>query len=107
MNTEHLFAEKLLRWYDCAGPHQLPWQKNRTPYRVWVSEIMLQQTQVSKVIDYFSAFMRRFPSLKKLAEAGNDELVEQWAGLGYYRRAHNLHATAQIIRRYHGGRFPK
>ena len=101
------FSEKLLHWYDRIDRRQFPWQKNKTPYRVWVSEIMLQQTQANKVVDRFKAFIRRFPSLKRLASAEITEVLEQWAGLGYYQRAHRLHATARIIRRDHGGRFPQ
>ena len=86
------FSERLLRWYDSVDRRQLPWQKNKTPYRVWVSEIMLQQTQAGKVVDYFKAFIRRFPSLKRLASAEIAEVLEQWAGLGYYRRAHQRFA---------------
>lgn len=100
------FSEKLLRWHNRSGRRQLPWQKNQTPYRVWVSEVMLQQTQTAQVVDYFNAFMRRFPSLKKLANAGSDEVLQQWAGLGYYHRAHRLHASAKIIYNQHHGRFP-
>ena len=101
------FSRKLLRWFAHHGRKDLPWQKNPTAYRVWVSEIMLQQTQVSAVIPYYQRFMRRFPSLKQLAQAGQDEVLHYWSGLGYYARARNLHKTAQRIRQDHGGRFPR
>ena len=102
-----VFSKQLLRWYEHSEHRLMPWQKNKTAYRVWVSEIMLQQTQVSKVIDYFNAFVNRFPSLKKLASAKIDEVLEQWAGLGYYHRAHKMHHSAKIIHHQHHGRFPR
>jgi len=101
------FHQHLLKWYDHSGRYDLPWQKNQTPYRVWVSEIMLQQTQVNTVIPYFNQFMRRFPSIKSLALAKNDDVLHHWSGLGYYARARNLHKTAKIIHHEHAGRFPK
>lgn len=102
-----LSAAKLLRWYHQYGRHHLPWQKNPTPYRVWVSEIMLQQTQVNAAIPYYQRFMRSFPSLKKLASADINSVLAHWSGLGYYARARNLHKAAQcIVEKYHG-RFPK
>ena len=101
------FATRLLRWYERHGRHDLPWQKNRSLYRVWVSEIMLQQTQVKTVIPYFQRFMRRFPSLKQLAAASQDEVLQYWAGLGYYSRARNLHQAAQRVVQQHSGRLPR
>jgi A/G-specific adenine glycosylase len=100
------FSQKILTWFDKHGRHDLPWQKNPTAYRVWVSEIMLQQTQVTTVIGYFEKFMHRFPTLSKLANASLDEVFELWSGLGYYARAKNLHRTAQIIKTKHKGKFP-
>lgn len=100
-------AADLLRWFQQYGRHDLPWQKNQTPYRVWVSEIMLQQTQVKTVIPYYQRFMQRFPSLKSLAEAGQDEVLHLWTGLGYYARGRNLHRCAQIIQQEYKGRFPR
>lgn len=91
------FAGRLLAWFDVHGRHDLPWQHPRTPYRVWISEIMLQQTQVTTVIDYFNRFMLRFPSLDVLAAAPLDEVLALWSGLGYYARARNLHAAAQVM----------
>jgi len=101
------FVPRLLRWFDAHGRHQLPWQHPRTPYRVWLSEIMLQQTQVSTVIGYFERFLKHFPSLPALAAASNDALMAQWAGLGYYARARNLHAAAQRCVSEHGGDLPR
>ena len=100
------FSEKLLTWFDQFGRKDLPWQQNKTPYRVWVSEIMLQQTQVSSVIEYYQRFMSRFPTLESLAIADEDRVLELWAGLGYYARARNLHKTAKIIHQDHQGNFP-
>ena len=100
-------ASRLLAWHAGAGRHDLPWQKDRTPYRVWVSEIMLQQTQVVTVIPYFERFMARFPDVRALADAGADEVLHLWTGLGYYARARNLHRAAQIVRDEHGGEFPR
>lgn len=99
-------SRQILTWFDKHGRHDLPWQKNPTPYRVWVSEIMLQQTQVTTVIDYFERFMKRFPTLDKLANAPLDDVFELWSGLGYYARAKNLHKTAQIIQNDYNGKFP-
>lgn len=101
-----LFATRLLRWFDRHGRKNLPWQHKRTPYRVWISEIMLQQTQVASVIPYYARFMQRFPDLHSLAGAQLDEVLHLWTGLGYYARARNLHRAAQIIRDQHGGEFP-
>ncbi|OAI49954.1 A/G-specific adenine glycosylase [Gammaproteobacteria bacterium SCGC AG-212-F23] len=100
------FSKKLLAWFDQHGRKHLPWQQNKTPYRVWVSEIMLQQTQVSTVIAYFERFMQRFPDITSLAEAPLDEVLHLWTGLGYYSRARNLHSSAQQIMGEHQGIFP-
>jgi A/G-specific adenine glycosylase len=101
------FAGDLLRWFDRHGRKHLPWQQNPTPYRVWVSEIMLQQTQVATVIPYYERFMTRFPSLAALANAPTDEVLHLWTGLGYYARARNLHRAAQLIVRDQAGVFPR
>lgn len=101
------FAARLLKWYARAGRKNLPWQRDVSAYKVWVSEIMLQQTQVQTVIPYYRRFIRRFPSLKSLADSPLSEVIAHWAGLGYYARARNLHRTAALIRAQHGGRFPK
>lgn len=100
------FQQRLLDWFDAHGRHDLPWQSPRTPYRVWVSEIMLQQTQVATVIDYFERFMARFPTLADLACAPQDEVLHLWTGLGYYARARNLHKAAQMALAEHGGELP-
>ena len=101
------FAARLLAWHARHGRHDLPWQQRRTSYRVWVSEIMLQQTQVATVIPYYRRFMARFPGVKALADAPLDEVLHLWTGLGYYARARNLHRAALVIRDRHGGRFPR
>jgi A/G-specific adenine glycosylase len=100
------FARALLAWFDLAGRKHLPWQQQRTPYRVWVSEIMLQQTQVVTVIPYYERFMQRFPDVGALAAAPLDEVLHHWTGLGYYARARNLHRAAQVVSQEHGGEFP-
>lgn len=101
------FAEHLLAWHSEHGRHDLPWQHPRSPYRVWISEIMLQQTQVRTVIPYFENFLSRFPDLLALAEAPEQDVMQAWAGLGYYSRARNLHKTAKICRQIHGGNLPR
>ncbi|QIK38253.1 A/G-specific adenine glycosylase [Caldichromatium japonicum] len=107
--TEHASAEiasLVLEWFDRCGRHDLPWQRERSPYRVWVSEIMLQQTQVSVVISYFERFMAVYPTVLDLAAAELDGVLALWSGLGYYARARNLHRAARLIRDQHGGLFP-
>ena len=100
------FAPAVLDWYDRHGRKDLPWQREPTPYRVWVSEIMLQQTQVAVVVPYFERFMTRFPALPDLAAAPVDEVLTLWSGLGYYARARNLHRTAVQVAKHHGGELP-
>jgi len=107
MNSDYTFSKKLLNWYQQYGRHDLPWQQDRSLYRVWVSEIMLQQTQVATVIPYFERFMARFPDTRVLADAEQDEVLHLWTGLGYYARARNLHKAAQIIRDEYGNQFPQ
>ncbi len=99
-------ATPLLGWFEQFGRRQLPWQQQRTAYRVWVSEIMLQQTQVSTVIPYYQRFIQRFPDVQALAGAAQDEVLHYWTGLGYYSRARNLHRCAQWVCEHHGGEFP-
>lgn len=106
MSEDH-FAEKLLKWFDRHGRHDLPWQHPRTPYRVWLSEIMLQQTQVATVIPYFLRFVERFPDIATLASASTDEVMAHWAGLGYYARARNLHNAAKQCVELHNGDLPR
>jgi A/G-specific adenine glycosylase len=100
-------ALRLLAWFDTHGRRNLPWQQDPTPYRVWVSEIMLQQTQVATVIPYYQAFMARFPDLETLARAPIDDVLHHWSGLGYYARARHLHRAAQVLVAEHGGSFPQ
>ena len=101
------FQHKVLAWFDKHGRHELPWQQQPTPYRVWISEIMLQQTQVNTVIPYFQRFMQRFPEVRALAAARVDEVLHLWSGLGYYSRARNLHRCAAILERDCQGVFPR
>lgn len=105
--SSHEFSDRLLAWFDQHGRKDLPWQKDTTPYRVWVSEIMLQQTQVTTVIPYFERFTARFPDISSLAQAKQDEVLELWTGLGYYARGRNLHKAAQQICEQHDGQFPQ
>ena len=101
------FATELLVWHKTEGRTGLPWQNTSDPYRVWLSEIMLQQTQVITVKEYYARFLQRFPSVRQLAEAEQDDVLALWAGLGYYSRARNLHACAQAVMSLHGGEFPR
>lgn len=100
-------SQRILHWFEEHGRHDLPWQNNPTPYRVWVSEIMLQQTQVKTVIPYFDKFQKSFPSIEALAKADIDQVLHHWAGLGYYARGRNLHKAAQQIQAEHNGKFPE
>lgn len=101
------FSTKLSEWQRSHGRHHLPWQGGRDPYRIWVSEIMLQQTQVGTVIPYFERFMARFPDITSLAAASEEEVLTHWAGLGYYARGRNLHRAARQIMERHDGIFPR
>jgi A/G-specific adenine glycosylase len=103
----HPFARAVVRWQPRHGRHGLPWQRVRDPFRVWLSEIMLQQTQVEAVLPYYQRFLARFPSIEALAAAPLQEVLRLWSGLGYYARARNLHAAADRVVRAHGGRFPR
>ena len=104
--TETGLADRVIGWQRSAGRHHLPWQGTRDPYRVWLSEIMLQQTQVSTVLDYYPRFLQRFPDVQSLAAAPMDDVLGLWSGLGYYSRARNLHRCAQAVVDEHGGVFP-
>lgn len=104
--TASSFAERVLAWFDEYGRKNLPWQQAITPYRVWISEIMLQQTQVATVIPYYQRFIQKFPDCLTLADAIQDEVLKYWSGLGYYSRARNLHKAAQMIRDNWAGEFP-
>lgn len=101
------FAETITIWQKAHGRQHLPWQGTQDPYRIWLSEIMLQQTQVTTVIGYYQRFLARFPDIKSLAQASQDEVMPYWAGLGYYARARNLHRCAQAVCRDWGGQFPR
>ncbi len=100
------FSDAILAWYEKFGRKTLPWQQEKTAYKVWLSEIMLQQTQVTTVIPYFERFLQRFPTIIELANAHQDEVLHLWTGLGYYARARNLHKAAQIVARDYSGEFP-
>ena len=99
-------ANKIIAWQRIHGRHDLPWQNTRDPYRVWLSEIMLQQTQVSAVIEYYQRFLKHFPDVASLAQASAEAVMAQWAGLGYYARARNLHACAKRVMTDWNGSFP-
>jgi A/G-specific adenine glycosylase len=105
-NSDLQFAEQLLSWWDKHGRHDLPWQQNPTFYRVWVSEIMLQQTQVATVERYYARFITSFPDIQALAGASQDNVLHHWSGLGYYSRARNLHKAAQQVVDLHKGIVP-
>jgi A/G-specific adenine glycosylase len=101
------FAGRVVDWQRSHGRHALPWQQTRDPYRVWLSEIMLQQTQVATVLGYYERFLARFPDVRSLAAAPEDDVLGSWSGLGYYSRARNLHRCAQQVVEVHGGEFPR
>ncbi len=107
MSQQDAFAESVLHWFDEHGRKHLPWQQNKTPYRVWISEIMLQQTQVATVIPYYAKFMERFPDLQALAVAPEDDILAHWSGLGYYARARNLHKCAKLAHEKYNGALPE
>ena len=106
MDNTAFVAPALLEWHARHGRHDLPWQRDPTPYRVWVSEIMLQQTQVATAVNYYDRFTQRFPDVATLAVAPLDEVLHLWSGLGYYSRARNLHRAAQLLVSRHGGKLP-
>lgn len=100
------FSQELLKWFDLYGRNNLPWQDNRTPYRVWISEIMLQQTQVSTAIPFFKRFMESYPDINSLSNASTEQVMHHWTGLGYYARARNLHKMSHIIQEKYKGNIP-
>ena len=106
-STAHHWAQRVVDWQQIHGRNDLPWQNTRDPYRVWLSEIMLQQTQVATVKNYFERFITRLPNVAALAVASQDEVMGLWSGLGYYSRARNLHRCAQIVMQQHQGQFPR
>ncbi len=101
------FAHRVVAWQRAYGRHNLPWQNTRDAYRIWLSEIMLQQTQVTTVAPYYARFLAAFPDVRALAAAPLAQVLERWSGLGYYRRAHHLHAAARRVVAHHGGEFPR
>ncbi len=107
MSEAVLFSTQVVRWQAVHGRSHLPWQQTHDPYRVWLSEVMLQQTQVTTVLDYFPRFLARFPDVNALANASEDDVLALWSGLGYYSRARNLHRCAQQVMALHGGQFPR
>ena len=107
MTKKNSFGDNVVAWQTKHGRHDLPWQNTQDPYAVWLSEIMLQQTQVVTVREYFVRFMQRFPTVADLAAAHQDEVLGLWSGLGYYSRARNMHRAAQDVVALHGGAFPR
>ena len=105
--SPRIFSARLIKWQRQHGRHDLPWQNTRDAYRIWLAEIMLQQTQVGTVIPYYTSFLERFPTIVMLAQAPLEAVLELWAGLGYYARARNLHRCAQVIVTDYGGKFPE
>ena len=108
-NNYHLntFSKTLISWHKIHGRHNLPWQKKINPYRVWISEVMLQQTQVKTVLPYYKNFMKKYPDIKSLSHSDLDEILKSWTGLGYYRRARNLYETSQILKNRYKYKFPE
>jgi len=107
MMRDDEFAARVIAWQRVHGRHDLPWQNTRDPYRIWLSEIMLQQTQVTTVLPYYLRFLQSFPDVAALAQASIDDLLAHWSGLGYYRRAHHLYAAARAVMSAHDGVFPR
>ena len=106
-NQTQLISQKIVQWYSDNGRHDLPWRNKITPYRIWISEIMLQQTQVKTATPYFKSFIKKYPNQKKLSEASEDQILALWSGLGFYRRARNIFKTKEIIKEKYNNRFPK
>ena len=106
-NQTQLVSQKIVQWYTYNGRHDLPWRHKITPYRIWISEIMLQQTQVKTATPYFKSFIKKYPTQKKLSEASEDQILALWSGLGFYKRARNIFKTKEIIKEKYNNRFPK
>ena len=106
-NQTQLISQKIVQWYTDNGRHDLPWRNKITPYRIWISEIMLQQTQVKTATPYFKSFIKKYPTQKKLSEASEDQILALWSGLGFYKRARNIFKTKEIIKEKYNNRFPK
>ena len=100
------FSNRIVNWYKKNGRHDLPWRKNISPYSIWISEIMLQQTQVKTVIPYFNKFIEKYPNLEALIQASEDEILAQWSGLGFYRRAKNIYKACRVISENFNNKFP-
>ena len=107
INPQEVFTKPILDWWDKSGRKDLPWQKETSLYKTWVSEIMLQQTQVKTVIPYFLKFISEYPSINELASSDESEVMALWSGLGYYSRARNLYNAAKIIKKDYSGHFPE
>jgi len=101
------FSKQITDWYLKSGRESLPWRKNISPYKIWISEIMLQQTQVKTVIPFYKKFVKKYPNLKSIALAKEEDILALWTGLGFYRRAKNIYKTKEIIKKQYGNRFPK
>ena len=101
------FSKEIIEWYRLFGRDNLPWRKNVSPYKIWISEIMLQQTQVKTVIPFYKKFLKKYPNLKSIAPAREDDILALWTGLGFYRRAKNIYKTKEIIKKSFSNRFPK
>ncbi len=106
-NQTQLISQKIVQWYSVNGRHDLPWRHKITPYKIWISEIMLQQTQVKTATPYFKSFIKKYPTQKKLSEASEDQILALWSGLGFYKRARNIFKTKEIIKEKYNNRFPK
>ena len=106
-NQTQLISQKIVQWYSVNGRHDLPWRRKITPYKIWISEIMLQQTQVKTATPYFKSFIKKYPTQKKLSEASEDQILALWSGLGFYKRARNIFKTKEIIKEKYNNRFPK
>ena len=100
------FSNRIVNWYKKNGRHDLPWRKNISPYSIWISEIMLQQTQVKTVIPYFNKFIEKYPNLEALIQASEDEILAQWSGLGFYRRAKNIYKACRVINENFNNKLP-
>ena len=100
------FSNRIVKWYKNNGRHDLPWRKNISPYSIWISEIMLQQTQVKTVIPYFNKFIEKYPNLEALIQASEDEILAQWSGLGFYRRAKNIYKACRVISEDFNNKLP-
>ena len=106
-NQINEFSKNLISWHKNHGRHNLPWQKKINPYKIWISEVMLQQTQVKTVLPYYEKFIKKYPTIKDLSNSKLDDILEIWTGLGYYRRAENLYKSSQILQKKYECNFPE